>query len=54
MAQEAGPAVPAPPRNVASGRMGGIYVPRFKLKQMQESLDRQGEEWQRIAWEALK
>jgi len=52
MAQEAAQAAPA--RNVASGRMGGIYVPRFKLKQMQDSLDRQGEEWQRIAWEALK
>ena len=40
-----------------TGRTGGVYIPPFKLAQMQkeaESLGKATKEYQRIAWEALR
>ena len=46
-------------RKIASleglGRAGGVYVPPFKLQRLQKELaNKQGEEAQRQAWEALR
>ena len=39
-----------------TGRAGGVYVPPFKLKQMQEQMsqDSANPVWQRLQWEALR
>lgn len=64
-AAAAKPAAPQKPKaNVlvdqpatVTGRTGGVYIPPFKLAQMQrdaESLGKATKEYQRIAWEALR
>jgi len=39
-----------------TGRAGGVYIPPFKLKQMQEQMNRDSADpaWQRMQWEALR
>jgi len=49
-------AAPKRPKHWAEGKTGGIYVPPFRLKQMQESIpeDKSSREYQRMQWELLK
>ena len=40
---------------VVKGRAGGAYIPPYRLAQLQAEVeDKEGEEYQRLTWEALK
>lgn len=40
---------------LALGRAGGVYIPPFRLAQMQQKVtDKSSKEYQRMSWEALK
>jgi pre-mRNA-splicing factor CWC22 len=39
---------------MVNGRAGGVYIPPFRLKQMQQNLDKNSADFQRMTWEALK
>lgn len=48
------PIAPAAPE-VVRGRAGGAYIPPYRLAQLQaEAADKEGEDYQRLTWEALK
>ena len=39
---------------VDMSRTGGVYVPPFRLKQMMQTMDKSGAEYQKLMWVALK